>query len=163
MSGLRWVESARRCAVLAVVSLAGMILAPALASACSCAPPPPPREALKGSTAVFSGKVVEVKRHDEFRFAVVFAAEESWKGIDAREVVVYTPDNGAACGVNFEKGRRYLVYANEVPQGEPAKKVLSTHLCTRTKKLDDAKEDLKDLGEGNKIADKDEKGKNEKK
>ena len=159
MLSFRWVKDARRGVWLAAAALAGLILAPALAAACSCAPPPPPREALKGSTAVFSGKVVEVKRHDDFRLAVEFAAEESWKGIDARKVVVYTANNGAACGVNFEKGKRYLVYATEVPQGDEGKKALSTNLCTRTAKLADAKEDLKDLGEGKKIAEKSEKKK----
>jgi hypothetical protein len=116
------------------------------AAACSCAPPPPPKQALEAATAVFSGKVVEIKPGDQ-PFAprqVTFTVDRSFKGIDGGRVVVTTAADGAMCGFAFQQGKSYLVYC----YGD--KKSLSTNICTRTKSMETAVEDLKDLGEGKK-------------
>jgi hypothetical protein len=74
----------------------------------------------------------------------------TWKAAEGKEVVLYTANDSAACGYNFEKGKSYLVYAHSQKRGE--EKVLGTNICTRTALLSDAKEDLKELGEGKKVA-----------
>ncbi|MHC4420448.1 MAG: hypothetical protein ACYS1E_07610 [Planctomycetota bacterium] len=81
-------------------------------------------ESLTGATAVFVGLPMgrsEVRnRKYEYQFKVVSA----WKGVDRSEVRVRTGMD--TCGVNFDRGRVYLVYA----YGDPAR--LHTNDCTRT-------------------------------
>jgi hypothetical protein len=114
--------------------------------ACSCIAPPPPKDALKTASAVFSGKVTAIVDAGDHEKAVTIEIKTKWKGVEkAKEVVVYTANNGAACGFGFEKGKSYLVYANMLKRGED--KVLGTNLCTRTAALDAAAKDIKELGE----------------
>ena len=63
--------------------------------------------------------------------------------MDEPEVIVYTPAQSSACGYQFEEGQDYLVYAYS--RGEDR---LTTDTCTRTRKLADAQEDAKELGNG---------------
>lgn len=144
-----------RCLLLLVASLFTEA-----ARACSCLPPPPPKEALAQAAAVFSGKVekAEVISLTETNAGQVFTNEikkvtlrvaESWKGTNARELVVYTPVNSAMCGYNFVQGETYLVYASEVGTVRKTKE-LHTNLCTRTRVLSRAQEDLRALGHGTK-------------
>ena len=114
-------------------------------------PPPPPREAADQSAAVFAGEVASADTaatSDGVRLVrVTFRVLGAFKGVD-KEAVVYTSDNSAACGFPFEVGEQYLVYAGE------ADGRLHTGLCTRTKSLAQADEDLEALdlriGEGRK-------------
>ena len=120
--------------------------------ACTCAPVQSAAQELERATAVFSGKVVEIKRHKrpEGIFAgveVVFRVEKTWKGVEGGTVRVFTSSHSAACGYGFRKGRTYLVYA----YGD-AKGGLSTGICSRTKRLKDAREDLGELGAGKNTA-----------
>jgi hypothetical protein len=57
--------------------------------------------------------------------------------IIGKQTDIATGNGGGDCGYEFEVGRTYLVYASRDTAG-----ILSTHLCTRTKLLDDAKDDL---------------------
>jgi len=115
------------------------------AFACSCVPPPPPVEALEQSDAVFSGKVLKVERDESgFGKIVTLRMLRSWKGIQARTVRISTADNSAACGYGFEVGRKYLVYAH----GEEE---LHTNICTRTRRLENAGDDLDALGPGTRV------------
>lgn len=109
--------------------------------ACSCLAPPPPQEALEQSTAVFAGRVVEIRAVNERRLEVLFDIEESWKGVSGQRVLVWTPSNEAACGMNFMWGERYLVYASD-SEG------LSVLLCSRTAPLANAEADIEALGPG---------------
>lgn len=122
--------------------------------ACSCAATPPPRQALKEATSVFVGEVIskeifDVK--DEFGTQPVvrvrFAVSRIWKGIEGVEVVVHTSGYEIACGFNFEKGKKYLVYAypDRWKLG-----VLETGICNRTRKLESAAKDLRAIGKGTK-------------
>jgi len=107
--------------------LGGMFWFAAVADACSCSPPKPPLEALAESDAVFHGTVLTVEPTPEGRdHAVSFAIHDLWKG-DPSVVEVRTPDNSAACGIEFQVGRQYIVYASYF--GGPD---LATHLCSRT-------------------------------
>jgi hypothetical protein len=141
-------------------ALSGMLLAAFSARACSCLPPPPPKEALAKAEAVFSGTVESVERssnkstHDgkEYiheRFKVTVRVAESWKGTNAAALVVYTELNGAICGYNFVKGSSYLIYAHG---GGASGKDLLVSLCSRTRPLSGAKEDLQAFGTGKKPA-----------
>jgi hypothetical protein len=139
------------------------------AFACLCDGTPTAEEELKGATAIFSGKYVggEYKKGivNQFRqmeeeidgkkveyevLVLRFRAEKWWKGTPYNEVFLVTDQTRTSegitsvgdCGLGFEKGKRYLIYAygNE--------KELGTDACTRTKKIKRAKEDLKQLGKG---------------
>jgi len=114
---------------------------------CSCVQPGTPTEELEKSDVVFKATVLELKV-DTLRvqnaailfFRVKFEVVASWKGVDLGEVTLSTNFESAACGFPFEQGVDYLVYA--FSQNDS----LSTNLCTRTKKLSDAQEDLDELG-----------------
>jgi hypothetical protein len=120
--------------------------------ACTCAPPQSASQELQRATAVFSGKVVEIKKHKQSSdlFAgveVVFAVEKVWKGVDEARVSVFTSSQSSACGYGFKEGRTYLVYAHG-----NADRRLATSICSRTRRLKDAREDLEELGAGKDIA-----------
>lgn len=98
------------------------------AFACSCAPPSQTtNDDFQKATAVFVGRVLDVQRKENAEnITVKFAVQKYWKGKISNTVKVMTASNSAACGVNFEVGKDYLVYANE-NNGK-----LSTGLCSRT-------------------------------
>ncbi len=139
------------------------------AFACLCDGVPTVAEELKGATAIFSGKYVSAEykkgivnelrkmqeemdgKKIEYEVLVLrFQVEKWWKGDLSNEVILVTDQTRASdgttsvggCGLGFEKGKRYLIYAygNE--------KELGTNACTRTKSLKKAKNDLKQLGKG---------------
>ncbi len=138
--------------LLFVLMIASVMLSADAALACTCAPAGSAARELDRSTAVFAGKVVEVRRHrraqDIFgEVEVVFRVEKAWKGVEARTVSVFTSSHSAACGYGFKRGRTYLVYAHANADGR-----LSTGICSRTRRLKDAGEDVKELGEGREVA-----------
>ncbi len=124
------------------------------AHACSCASPPDPLTARDHSNAVFTGTVLavnEVTDWSEFmpftkpihkQVEVILEVQSIWKGITASQVRVITESNSASCGVDFQLGKNYLVYASFHEGSE-----LYTHLCTRTAEVANAGEDLHALGE----------------
>jgi len=131
--------------------LAGWIagLMPGAARACTCLPPPPPAEALADADAVFLGKVARIatapaEANRLARVRVTFVVREAWKGVGAVYTDVYTARDGASCGYGFRKEETYLVYAYAGDGG----RTLQTSLCTRTRPLDQAAEDLAVLGDG---------------
>lgn len=132
-----------------VFAVAAVLCSPTLAAACSCIAPPPPKKALEKAAAVFSAKVTEVTKSPK-HFAVTFEIASTWKGTEGKTVTVHTALNSAACGYNFEKGKSYLVYCYKTPKGSDAAAGLWTNICTRTKPMDRAKDDLKELGGGKK-------------
>lgn len=122
------------------------------ALACTCAPPQSPADELKRATAVFSGKLVKIKRHKEAAgmFATVeavFKVKLVWKGDEKETVSVFTSSISSACGYGFKKGLTYLVYAYANEEGK-----LSTSICSRTTRFEDWHEDLGELGPGKVIA-----------
>ena len=107
--------------------------------ACSCTVPGTPTEELEIRDVVFVG-VVRVIDEDSFRRDVVLQVDGYWKGANASPIVVSTCANSGCCGVDFVVGRSYIVYGNT--KGG----VTVTSLCTRTRPLELASEDLKELG-----------------
>jgi hypothetical protein len=129
---------------------AGLVLAGVLAargaSACSCADPGPPCRALPQSDAVFVGKVQEIDEREEAgtRGAVRrvrFSVEENFRGAGVERgasLEVVTGFGGGDCGYGFERGERYLVYAQHRAGGDS----LYAGICSRTARLADAADDL---------------------
>lgn len=118
------------------------------AHACTCAIVSLERQ-IKMSDAVFSGEVVSVesdKLAPDVRppslGRVTFDVKEAWKGISGGSAAVYGQGPGASCGINFDEGRSYLVYAYR-SNGESS---LQTDSCTATKPLENADADLRVLG-----------------
>jgi hypothetical protein len=98
--------------------------------------------AYKYSSAVFSGKVIEVKRDSHLRYiSVRFRIEKSWKNNFLNEVIIKTASDDGDCGYDFIKGVKYLVYA------EVKENTIEANLCTRTAPL----KNNKDLAILNKI------------
>jgi hypothetical protein len=95
--------------------------------------------ALKNSTAVFSGEVLEV-RSGVNSLQARFRVERSWKGVEAEQVSVLTENTAES--PHYRVGEKYLVFA-AIRGGK-----LFTGNCSRTKRLEYAEEDLKQLGEG---------------
>ncbi|MFZ3591203.1 hypothetical protein ACOI1C_18650 [Bacillus sp. DJP31] len=117
---------------------------PSPSYACSCIQPPPVDEEYKQVTAVFSGKVIDIKNqlNPSEPMKVTFQVDQSWKGVSEGKISIYTAKDSAACGYAFNMDDSYLVYASEY-EGK-----LNTGLCSLTKELSAASEDLVILGEG---------------
>ncbi len=88
--------------------------------ACSCTGKSSVKEAVRNSDIVFGGKVLFVKRVDYLRWQgipmvgklVTLLVQEQAKGIlHSDTVVIATGSGGADCGVQFQEGYSYLVYA----------------------------------------------------
>lgn len=103
------------------------------AEACSCSQPAPPCEAYTRASAIFVGKVVEIKTSSGSTQEATFAVTEKLTGSVEDTAVV---EGGGMCGSVFEKGKTYVVYAS----GSSGK--FSSSLCGRTRTLDKAKDDL---------------------
>jgi hypothetical protein len=106
--------------------------------ACDCAMPGKPKEELQRADAVFVGEVIGSKTENGSRI-FEFKVERFWKGAITK--VVSVGSEVGNCRYIFGVGEKYIVYAR-------GKETLLTSICTRTKNLGAASEDLKDLGEG---------------
>lgn len=116
--------------------------------ACSCTSEPPACEAFGGVSAVFVGRVVGAAQQKTYELdgtketfdvgSVHFAVEEAFSGVKGRgRVTVHSGTSGADCGYWFRRGVRYVVYAYGDEKGK-----LYTNICTRTRRVEDAAEDL---------------------
>ena len=144
----RWLSVARaHCfAPMLVATLSVVALDPSSGLACSCIGPSSPTAALEHATDVFSGRVTAVE--DRYAAAIikdstdpvtiVFAVDRVWKGDVGPTANATTVRDGASCGFSFQDGESYLVYAYNSFVG----------LCSRTKLLASASEDLAELGPG---------------
>ena len=124
------------------------------ARACSCGTIGPPCQNAFEVDAVFAGTVrnVSAPSTDGARpqpgemwipraVRVELAEVVTFRGVDAPTVSVLTAGSSTACGVAFKQGERYLVYATRAPDGRG----LVTSLCSRTRRLADADEDVRFL------------------
>ena len=130
--------------------------------ACSCSDPGSPSEEFERSAAVFAGKVVSevVSVSDPdgpdvldsenhlttgsegdivkigFTSTIGFEVDTVWKGptYETMYLTISSP-----CGFNFVEGEKYIVYSHDGS---------STSLCSRTRLLSAAQEDLDVLGDG---------------
>ena len=81
---------------------------------------------MEKSDAVFVGSVKDIQK-DTMTHKISFNVSSSYKGTQEDALSISTNSESAACGVSFEKGKEYLVYASKNENGS-----LSTNLCTRT-------------------------------
>ena len=119
--------------------------------ACSCVHGTPTCEAFGSAKAVFVGKVVGAKEQRQEKNSdgtmttfqvgeIYFNVEQTFLGVKSSRVVIHSGTGGGDCGFWFIKGKRYLVYAyGESPDN------LGTNICTRTRPLESAEEDLEFL------------------
>ncbi len=131
-----------------MVSLNLLVLTPTAVYACSCASPGVPRAEMGRSTAVFAGKVTDIKRRDWLVISsvdpvqVTFQVSEVWKGPVQATLTAHTARSDISCGYPFTVGGEYLVYANG------SETDLEVFLCSRTTPLTTAVSDLIALGTG---------------
>jgi hypothetical protein len=119
------------------------------ALACRCRPPGPPKDEAAKSDAVFIAKITRVDEPGEFDRSVELEVVSIYKGEVEKKLTLYTGRDSAGCGYEFEKGKSYIIYAQKSQRGaDGEEKVLYTNTCTRTKPLDEAKEDIEGLGKG---------------
>lgn len=124
--------------------LAAMGGAAAEAVACSCFPPGPPCQAAWSADAVFSGTVRSIDPVNGpdadgsslTTHIVRFDVPRVFRGIASGPVSVETSDRHT-CSYRFEKGQAYLVYATRTASG-----ALTASICSRTRPLEAAAEDL---------------------
>ncbi len=133
-------------AALVALSVAAAI-APSRALACMCVQSNV-QAAYDGSAAVFEGFVKEVGEPQSDapdagpRRKVRLEVVSAWKGAEGEQVTVFTAADSAMCGYTFQVERSYLVYAISGPGG------LEVSLCSRTRPMAEADEDLAHLGMG---------------
>lgn len=136
-----------RAVLIASLLGAGLIMAAGLAYACSCVENPPPGEALERSAAVFAGRIVSLKLHERpdgtwssvDPVTIEFEVSRVWKGHEYQTTYLTTARSGASCGFAFVEGEEYLVYSHNAT---------TVNLCSRTRSMAEAEEDLQALGEG---------------
>lgn len=131
-------------------ALAGIFLflgAPWRASACDCAYPGAPCKAFAHTPYVFSGKVtkistipIKMSSGDQYQDRLItFEIERAYRGLEDKKVTeVVTGSGGGDCGYDFRVGEKYLVYA--FPHAATGK--LYTGICSRTRRLAEARDDL---------------------
>ncbi|MEK4759656.1 hypothetical protein MHH85_05280 [Viridibacillus sp. FSL E2-0187] len=87
----------KRIVILIVILFISVLIYPIdKGYACSCSQPNPPKEALKGSSAAFSGKVINIvdrNKNNEIQssadpIAILFDVDKSWKGVDQTQITV---------------------------------------------------------------------------
>ena len=122
-----------------------IVLFPMPSLACSCAEPAPVEDELARSKAVFHGEVMEIKEVGYMK-KVLFDVNEIWKGTDESQIIIQTGLGGGDCGIDFQVGEEYLVYARD--SSMYGDEYLSTGICDRTTSALTSNEDFEVLGQG---------------
>ncbi len=139
--------------LMACLGFGIMVLSsPSAVYACSCAQPLSVSAQFERSEAVFVGEVLEVqeKRSMGGRVtkAALFEVDRIWKGGTQSQIIIHTGSGGGDCGIYFEPGQDYLVYAQHSKMYE-GEELLTSIICDRTSEVAAAQEDLMLLGGGN--------------
>jgi hypothetical protein len=94
--------------------------------------------------AVFVGTVIESKTvirkqdgHEWHQRLVRLSIDEAFTGVEGPQVEILTGLGDSDCGFGFRTTQQYVVYAYETKDGQ-----LETSICTRTKHVSKAAEDL---------------------
>lgn len=137
--------SNRRRMVMAWIGTFAVLALAAPAAACDCLPPGAPGEELQQADAVFTGRVVGIRRAggpNSHQLRVDLTVRRSWKGVAVEQMSVITENSGAACGFDFHSGTEYLVYALWNRESGD----FECSLCSRTAPVSRAQEDLHAFG-----------------
>jgi hypothetical protein len=113
------------------------LLFPGVGYPCTCLTPSF-EEQWETATAVFRAKVIQIERNEEKELRIGMSVVKNWKGPTDKTIVVFSAENSAMCGYPFETDKEYLVFAT-------GKEMLQVSLCSRTKQIADATEDLEQL------------------
>jgi len=123
--------------------------APAKAFACSCMMSGPPCQATWTADVVFTGTVVSITPIDHESLGAPYEsrlvkinADRGFVNAAAGPIEVVTGTGGGDCGYAFKIGQKYLVYAYA---SKTAPSRLSASICSRTRPIADAQEDLRYL------------------
>lgn len=139
-----------------ILALTVAVLTPRALLACTCVQQTVEQQ-LFGAAYAFAGLVTDVDQSGNYVVATV-QVYRVWKGELSATVRVRTHVHGPTCGFNepgrrFERGELMLLYAYapDAPGGD-----IHTNLCSRSRLLADAAEDLAVLGPGRPPGDVDE-------
>jgi len=130
-----------RSLVICCVILLDFLFRPESVWACSCVQHRnSPSVEFEESDAVFFGRVTNIIKPPPIFYGyyleiIAFEVEDSWKGITETHITVSAGD----CGVDFRKGKSYLVYSQEWNG------VQGAGICSRTTEITRAAEDLEYL------------------
>ena len=130
-----------------ILIMVSLVLAanPPVVDACSCGPLLDIPEAADGATAVFVGRVVELRIVPVSdpdlgllfeNVSVILEVRESWTGVTTSTVKVSSSWTCCMCGYGFSIGQSYLIYAYG-----PASSMV-TSVCSRTKPRQEAEEEI---------------------
>ena len=131
-----------------LLALAALAASESLAEACSCMSSGPPCQATWQADAVFAARVLSIgpvvagdRPFDSSRRRVRMRVTEAFRNVAVGEVDVFTGSGGGDCGYNFVVGSDYLIYAYRHPKDGR----LGTGICSRTRPIGDAADDLRYL------------------
>ena len=109
---------------------------------CSCQSKPALKSAYNKSSIVLVGRVLEQRKtplkpgFNEIKITILRKFKNSDEEVGRESIVLYTPDSDESCGVTFQPGFEYLIFA----VGNPA--FYTTTSCDRTEVLENAQVDL---------------------
>lgn len=116
------------------------------ARACSCTNEPDFAQAFASSHTVFIGEVLAIRPAPEYgsEVWVLLSVEGWWKGAPPHTTIeIRTGADDGVCGVGFDVGERWIVFALQSQFLAPH---LWTHSCWRTHEPYDGDPDLAALG-----------------
>lgn len=138
--------------VVVFVSFLG--LPPQTALACSCVLDISQAESFANAEAVFSGRVLSLASDTslmgafrQYRKAEI-EVQTVWKGDVTNPATLVTGLGGGDCGYDFIEGKSYLFYTHKGEMYGGGRGKLETGICSSTKLLAAAEEDLLLLGQG---------------
>lgn len=106
---------------------------------------------MNGSSHVFEAEVTAIEKHEDadpnYTRVVHVKVIRSFRGTQYASDELRTASSGAACGVYFEAGKRYLIFASLREESGAAPELWTTS-CAGTQPVELVEEDLKALGEG---------------
>jgi hypothetical protein len=99
------------------------------------------KSAFQASSAVFAGEVIGEEKNGDIK-TFKFKIEKYWKGENRKEIEIFVYQT-ARYQSAFKEGEKFLVYAFADGEGK-----LSVSRCSRSRALEYAGDDLKELGVG---------------
>lgn len=122
-----------------ILVMGALFLQPSFSFACSCKPPASVEKSFKEFEGVFVGRVL-AQRSDKKGRVYAVQLQEVYKGPDAGEIVsIRSAPAGGQCGIDAVKGSQWLWYVS----GKG--KQYSVSLCSRTKELQKAYDEIPTL------------------
>ena len=116
---------------------------------CSCMFPKSPLEVIDNYSDIFTGIIESIEIIGDApngiganQLKATFKVYTIYKGKDEATKVVYTADSSATCGIGFEVGQEWFIYANGGSKLVPK---LSANICSRSTFLSGADEDISAL------------------